>query len=206
MVRKTKEDAEITRQHIINAARSLFSQNGVSKTSLEKIAKHAGVTRGAVYWHFENKAELFHAMREQVFLPLIDRIDGTLLASDYEKNPLTRIENFLLSTIHILNTDEATRQTYEIFMTKCEYVDELGEVLQQIMNNCSDIVGKIEQVYQEAHAHGLINTNHCPADLAMDTHLFFSGLLHMWVKDVHSISFRKQAEDLIKTHINLRKK
>jgi len=206
MARKTKEDAEITRQRIIVAARELFSTNGVSKTSLEKIAKHAGVTRGAVYWHFDNKAELFHAMREQVFLPLIDRIDDTLLASASEKNPLTRIENFLLDTIHILNTDQATRQTYEIFMTKCEYVEELASVLEQILNNCSDIVIKIEQAYQEAHEQSLINPNHCPADLAMDTHLFFSGLLHLWVKDANSNSYRNQAEELIKTHISLRKK
>lgn len=206
MVRKTKEDAEITRQRIIDAARELFVTHGVSKTSLDKIAKHAHVTRGAVYWHFENKTELFHAMREQVFLPLIDRIDATLLSSKDEKNPLKRIENFLLDTIHILNDDVATRQTYEVLMSKCEYVDEFAEVLQQIINNCDGIVGHIEQVYKEALQQDLINPNHSPAQLAMDTHLFFSGLLHMWVKDSDGVRFRNQAETLVKTHINLRKK
>lgn len=206
MVRKTKEDAEITRQRIINAARELFSQNGVSKTSLEKIAKHADVTRGAVYWHFENKTALFHKMREQVFLPLIDRMDDTLLASDSEKNPLTRIENFLLDIINNVSNDLATRQTYEILMTKCEYVDEFAVVLQQILNNCSDIVENLEKVYQEAHDQSLINPAHSPAQLAMDTHLFFSGLIHMWVKDTDGVRFRNQAEDLIKSHIDLRKK
>jgi len=206
MVRKTKEDAEITRQRIIHAARELFSTNGVSKTSLEKIAKHADVTRGAVYWHFANKTELFHAMREQVFLPLIDRIDDTLLASNNEQNPLTRIENFLLDTIHILNTDTATRQTYEVLMTKCEYVDEFETVLQQILNNCSSIVENIQQVYQDAHNEDLLNPKHNPAQLAMDTHLFFTGLLHLWVKDSDGSRFRNQAEELIKAHINLRKK
>lgn len=206
MVRRTKEDAEITRQRIITAARELFSQYGVSKTSLEKIAKHAGVTRGAVYWHFENKTALFHVMREQVFLPLIDRIDDTLLASDSEKNPLTRIENFLLATIRTLNEDQATRQTYEVLMIKCEYVDELADVLQQILHNCTDIPKKIEQVYQDAHGLQLINPNHSAADLAMDTHLFFGGLLHMWVKDIEGKRFRNQAEALVKTHIHLRKK
>lgn len=206
MVRKTKEDAEITRQRIINAARELFSQNGVSKTSLEKIAKHADVTRGAVYWHFENKTALFHTMREQVFLPLIDRMDDTLLASDSEKNPLTRIENFLLDIINNVSNDLATRQTYEILMTKCEYVDEFAVVLQQILNNCSDIVENLEKVYQEAHDQSLINPAHSPAQLAMDTHLFFSGLIHMWVKDTDGVRFRNQAEDLIKSHIDLRKK
>lgn len=206
MVRKTKEDAEITRQRIIDAARELFSTNGVSKTSLDKIAKHAGVTRGAVYWHFDNKTELFHAMREQVFLPLIDRIDGTLLSSESEKDPLKRIENFLLDTVHILNNDLATRQTYEVLMTKCEYVDEFETVLQQIISNCDGVVEKIEQVYQDAHQQALINPKNSPTQLAMDTHLFFSGLLHMWVKDSDGNRFRNQAEDLIKAHINLRKK
>lgn len=204
MVRKTKEDAEITRQRIIAAARALFSLHGVSKTSLEKIAKHADVTRGAVYWHFENKAALFHVMREQVFLPLIDRIDDTLLANESEQNPLRRLENFLLGTIQVLNEDQATRQTYEILMTKCEYVDEFADVLQQILNNCSDIVEKIEEVYQEAYEQALINPNHLPAGLAMDTHLFFGGLLHMWVKDTEGNRFRNQATSLIKTHIKLR--
>lgn len=206
MVRKTKEDAEVTRQRIIDAAREMFSTTGVSKSSLEKVAKLAGVTRGAVYWHFENKTELFHAMHEQVFLPLIERIDATLLASSREKNPLTRIENFLLDTIRLLNEDQVTRQTYEIIMSKCEYVDEFATVLQQILGNCSGIVENIELVYQDAHQQGLINSNLSPAQLAMDTHLFFSGLLHTWVKDSNGARVRGQAEMLIKAHINLRKK
>ena len=91
-------------------------------------------------------------------------------------------------------------------MIKCEYVDELADVLQQILINCSDIVEKIEQVYQDAHRQHLINSNHSPADLAMDTHLFFGGLLHMWVKDIEGKRFRNQAEALVKTHINLRQR
>lgn len=211
MVRKTKEDAEITRQRIINAAREVFLTKGVSRTSLEQIATHAGVTRGAVYWHFENKSQLFHAMREQVVLPLIDRMDGTLLfeidkVNDSVADPLMRIENFLLGTIQILDEDLETRQTYEIMMSKCEYVGEFSTVLQQILNNCSSIVEKLEQVYVRALQKDLINPLHSPAQLAMDTHLFFSGLLHMWVKDTDGTRFRNQAHALISSHVNLRRK
>ena len=56
MVRKTKEEAEQTRKELIQAARRVFHQCGVSRSTLEKIAKAAGVTRGAVYWHFKDKA------------------------------------------------------------------------------------------------------------------------------------------------------
>ena len=92
MVRRTKKDAELTRQSIINAAREVFLVRGVSRTTMDHIATQANVTRGAIYWHFNNKKELFDAMRQQVFLPLIDRMDDTLLVEDSE-NPLARIED-----------------------------------------------------------------------------------------------------------------
>lgn len=208
MVRKTKEDAAITRQRIIDAAREVFLQKGVSRTSLEHIASHAGVTRGAVYWHFQNKAELFYAMREQVFLPLIDRMDDTLLAEQDEQaqDPLGRIRKHLENTIQILDQDLTTRETYEVMMTKCEYVDEFAEVLKSILSNCSGLVHKLELTYSRAQALGQVSLQLTAAELAMDTHLFFSGLLHMWVKDSEGALFRNHALQLIDTHIRLRKK
>ncbi|MBF4986875.1 TetR family transcriptional regulator [Methylophilus sp. 14] len=208
MVRKTKEDAAITRQRIIDAAREMFLLKGVSRTSLEQIATHASVTRGAVYWHFQNKAELFHAMREEVYLPLIDRMDDTLLGNAEESNidPLGRIRKHLASTIQILDDDQTTRATYEVMMTKCEYVDEFADVLKSILSNCSGLVHKMEQAYAKAQEIGQVGTQLTAAELAMDTHLFFSGLLHMWVKDTEGTLFRDRALQLIDTHINLRKK
>ena len=205
MARKTKEDAELTRQRIIDAAREVFLARGVSRSTLEHIATQAGVTRGAVYWHFSNKTDLFHAMREQVFLPLIDRMDDTLLVEGSE-DPLTRIENFLRGTIQVLNESIATRQTYEIMMIKCEYEDDFAPVLQQILTNCSGITEKIKLVYERAKNKGQLRDSHDPVQLAMDTHLFFNGLLHMWVKDIEGTQFRQQANELIKSHMRLRRK
>ncbi len=205
MVRKTKEDAELTRRRIIEAARAVFLARGVSRSTLEHIASHAEVTRGAVYWHFKNKTEIFHAIREQVFLPLIDRMDDTLTVQGNE-DPLTQIENSLCDTINELNENIEMRQTYEIMMIKCEYVDEFATVLQQILSNCSHITEKIQLAYERAEAQQLLIGKNSPRTLAVDTHLFFSGLLHMWVKDFDGSRFRFQATDLIKSHINLRRK
>ncbi len=98
------------------------------------------------------------------------------------------------------------RQTYEIMMIKCEYVDEFSTVLQQILNNCANISDKFELAYQRANTQGILAAGHTPRALALDTHLFFSGLLHMWVKDTDGTRFRYQAIDLIKAHINLRRR
>jgi TetR/AcrR family acrAB operon transcriptional repressor len=55
MVRRTKEEAAATRDSILDAAEILFAKNGVSRTTLQHIATAAGVTRGAIYWHFVDK-------------------------------------------------------------------------------------------------------------------------------------------------------
>ncbi|WP_036303529.1 TetR family transcriptional regulator [Methylotenera sp. L2L1] len=207
MVRKTKEDAELTRQQIVDAARAVFLARGVSKSTLEHIASQANVTRGAVYWHFNNKAEIFHAIREQVFLPLIDRMDDTLaISNDSSQNPLDQIEASLCHTIHELNENIEMREIYEIMMIKCEYVDEFALVLHQILNNCSSLIEKIEVTYERARSQNLLASTLTPRALALDTHLFFGGLLHMWIKDADGTKFRYQAIDLIKSHINLRRK
>ncbi len=205
MVRKTKENAELTRQRIIDAARTVFLARGVSRSTLEHIASQAEVTRGAVYWHFKNKTELFHAIRDKVVLPLIDRMDDTLTLEGSE-DPLTQIENSLCDTINELNENIEMRQIYEIMMIKCEYVDEFATVLQQILNNCANITEKIQLAYERAQTQNLLANAYTPHALALDTHLFFSGLLHMWVKDFDGSRFRFQATDLIKSHINLRRK
>ena len=208
MVRKTKEVAELTRLRIIDAARAVFLKRGVSRTTLEHIAAEAEVTRGAVYWHFKNKTEIFYAIRDRVFLPLIDRMDDTLATASQtdDIDALTQIENSLCDTINELNENIEMRQIYEIMMIKCEYVDDFATVLQQILDNCTNITEKIQSAYERAQAQQLLSTTQSPRALALDTHLFFSGLLHMWVKDADGSRFRHQAKQLIQSHINLRRK
>ncbi|OZA07745.1 MAG: TetR family transcriptional regulator [Methylotenera sp. 17-45-7] len=215
MVRKTKEDAELTRLRILDAARSVFLKRGVSKSTLEHIASEANVTRGAVYWHFKNKTEIFHAIRDQVFLPLIDSIDDTLspavknILSPAVKvidNPLNQIEASLCNTVNQLNDNQQMREIYEIMMIKCEYVDEFATVLHQMMKNCACIEEKLEAAYVRAKEQNLLGTPLSPRALALDTHLFFGGLLHMWVKDADGSRFRFQAQELIKSHVDLRRR
>lgn len=55
----TREHAEITRKNVLKAGLKVFSEKGFAATRLEDIAKEAGVTRGAIYWHFNNKLDLF---------------------------------------------------------------------------------------------------------------------------------------------------
>lgn len=64
MARKKNEEAQQTRQQLIEAAIGQFATRGVANTTLTDIADAANVTRGAIYWHFTSKAEIFNAIWE----------------------------------------------------------------------------------------------------------------------------------------------
>lgn len=58
-MKRTKEDAQQTRQQLLRSAERLFAEKGLSSTSLMEIVQDAGLSRGAAYWHFKNKEELY---------------------------------------------------------------------------------------------------------------------------------------------------
>ena len=89
MARNTKEKALETRERILNAAADVFYDKGVSNTSLNDVAQAAGVTRGAIYWHFKNKPDLFHAMCSRVRAPIHLMVEE--VADEKTVDPLGRL-------------------------------------------------------------------------------------------------------------------
>lgn len=72
-MRRTKSEAEQTRNDILEAALTLFDEQGYPQTTLSSIARKAGVTRGAIYWHFENKDEILIALAQAQFHDLMQQ-------------------------------------------------------------------------------------------------------------------------------------
>lgn len=58
-MRRTKEDAEQTREEIFRAGIKVFARKGYAAATLADVAREAGVTRGAIYWHFNSKSDFF---------------------------------------------------------------------------------------------------------------------------------------------------
>lgn len=203
MVRKTKADAEQTRQDLIAAAREMFHRCGVSRTSLEKIAAQAGVTRGAVYWHFANKAELFFAVREES-QRLLQGVSA-LLDDPEEANPLLAIENALLELFAVLEQNPLVEQTFEIMTLRCEYVDEFASVLAEINRPCYDLLARFQGLYTRAAEKGLLRSGLDPDHLAYDTLAFTSGAFHNWLAAAPGDDFRTRVATMVRNHMALRR-
>jgi TetR/AcrR family acrAB operon transcriptional repressor len=199
-MRRTKAESEATRRAILSAARRVFAHRGVTRTTMEHVAGEAGVSRGAVYWHFANKTALFDAMRLQVSVPLIDRTDLALLTAQ-AADPLTAVERFLRNLVDTIANDSDTRQTFRIMMLKCEYVDEFEPELARQTKHWRELEAKLERVYARARSAGTLRAGLAPAMAALDTCVFVSGLTRLWLLDERGTLIRSRARRLIAAHV-----
>ncbi len=206
MARKTKEEANRTRQQIIDAARAVFHRHGVSRSTMEQVAQEAGLTRGAVYWHFKDKTELFFAMREDVFNPLTVRIDAILLAES-AVDPLDSIEAALKELFRVLEESPTIRQVLDIMVLRCEYVDEFARVQEEADRPGLEFLAKVEKAYQRAAIQGCLppGLGLGPAELAHDTWAFATGMLHVLLAGDFERKLRISVDNMITNHMALRR-
>ena len=81
--------SEATRRKLIRTARRLFAKHGYAGVSIEQIVRSAGVTRGALYYYYEEKAHLFGAVATSIAEEIAERV--TAVAAD-EPRPELHLE------------------------------------------------------------------------------------------------------------------
>lgn len=204
MARRTKEESAHTRERLIAAAREAFERHGYARTTLEQVARAAGLTRGAFYFHFADKAALFRAMRDQVELPLIDRI-GLELFADAAGDALLAIERFMLAVMAAIGQCETTRRTLEILSFCCEYVDTLEPELELQRRRHAELHEQLHQAYRRAGTQGLLGPAVDPALAALESTAFLSGLVRMWLLDRRGELVGPDLAALIHAHVESRR-
>ncbi len=143
MARKTKEDAEINPGRLLDAAEQVFYERGVSGASLADVAQCAGLTRGAVYWHFKDKLDLFDAMLQRVTLPIEQ---GLLLDGAAAKTaPITRILERFALIAQVVSEDARVRRVFELAMFKVEHVGDWAAVQQRWVRGVDRCIALLEQ-------------------------------------------------------------
>lgn len=200
MVRRTKEAAHETRNRILDAAEQIFSERGVSRTSLADIASAAGMTRGAIYWHFHDKADLFNAMIARVTLPMEDQVCGAWNPS--VGDPLAHIRKRLTAVLERTATDPQCRRVFHIIYHKCEYVDEMKEVWQRLAEMRAGCLAHVEQGFRNAIAKGQLPRSVDPHRAAIGIYAMVDGLINGWVIDPDYTPRAREAERMIDLYLN----
>jgi len=181
MVRRTKADALATRNHLLDCAETLFQAQGVSRTSLNDIAQAAGTTRGAIYWHFRDKADLFNAMMERVTLPMENALLGASAAQALD--PMAHMRSSMLNALRRISGDPQTRRVFEVVTQKVEYIDELNAVRERHLRVRGECLAQMESdLRRAARARG----KRLPMPAAMAAqglHAAIDGLIQNWLLD-----------------------
>lgn len=199
MARQTKEVAQETRSRLLDTAEHVFSERGVSRTSLAEIATAAGVTRGAVYWHFKNKADLFEAMMERAVLPMEqmnERIGDSTL-----DDPLGYIKASAMGVLSRLASDERMQRVFDIVNHKCEYVDEMEPLRKRHHDSCMECIDHVETGFRSAIRKGALPRGVNARRAARGMHALIDGMIVNWLLNRDFISLTRDAEPIIDCYL-----
>jgi len=175
MPRRTKDEAEQTRNAIIDAAEKVFYAHGVACTSLEQIARAAHVTRGAVYWHFRDKIALCEAMIERVFLPQEDVLEK--LASSESASPLNDLRKACLHSLKLMATDKRRQRVITILNQRCEYVEEMTAIMAR-RRQCKDrMLAQCRRLFERAKKLQQLSPDWTPRIAAASLQAVMTGLI-----------------------------
>jgi TetR/AcrR family acrAB operon transcriptional repressor len=199
MVRKTKEEAQETRARLLDAAERVFLCRGVTRTSLAEIATAAGVTRGAVYWHFKDKADVFRAMCDRATLPMETMFDR---AEDLARaDPLATVRALSVGALQTLARDARAHAVFEVIFHKSEMVDELAGLATAHEVERKRCLLQVSGILRMAREAGQLPAETDVRLAAQGLHALIVGLMHEWVLDPSAYDLAAAAPALIDAYL-----
>lgn len=197
-MRRTKEQAEQTRHQLLDAAERVFLERGYSRTSLASIAEEAEMTRGAIYWHFQDKSHLYDEMLRRVRLPLEtmrEAYDGELGG-----DPVAVLEKLCLTAIRHLLNDEHARRVYAIVLHRRER--EPGEHFEGgEAENRQQAETVFRACFEAAEKAGRLHPELTPETAVDALKAFFTGILFIWLWEPDRLDMQSEAESLFRVFL-----
>lgn len=194
MVKKTKADALKTRQHLIETAIAQFALRGVGNTTLNDIADAANVTRGAIYWHFENKNQLFNELWLQQ--PALRDLIQDRLTSSPGRNPLQDLREKLVAGLQYIAENPRQQALLQILYHKCEFHNGMISE-QEIRDKIGFSHQTMHELLQQCMAKSLISISLDLDVILIILHGSFSGIVKNWLINPASYDLYNQAPVLV---------
>jgi TetR/AcrR family acrAB operon transcriptional repressor len=180
-MRKTKEEAEVTKEKLMDAGLKVFSRKGYATATLDDIAKEAGVTRGAVYWHFKGgKADLLVAILNDGITRANDIMLKVIAA---EEKPIKKLERLAVRMLEFLEEDERYRAVQEILIFKTGDDPELMLRLADKQLAQRETLKYLVDMIEAAKEAGEVRRDVDSATIALAYYGMINGTVLLWMVD-----------------------
>ena len=191
-MRRTKEEAAQTKAEILEAALKEFSQSGYEAARLEDIAAAAGVTRGAIYHHFDSKADLYLALIDEAAAKGNQAINQAI----QEGGSLTEIiARILTDGMKLLEEDPQFRRVTALSLFQATNAPDLKVLEERRALEATQLVEGIQGFFQQGIEQGeLRNLN--PATMARAFLAYQNGLALLWLSNTSAFSIKEKSDEL----------
>lgn len=168
-----------TRDRILAAAGRVFARKGYRVASLDGVAQDAGLTKGAIYWHFRSKNDLFFALLDYKFAQNTAPVPEELRVAAQTADPRLAVTMLLKANFARLRADPDWPHLFLEFIGQAR--DEaLRARLAAFRAASLAVVASYIRVMQDA---GLAPQDQDPHELALFWTALFDGVLLGWIVD-----------------------
>lgn len=199
-MRKTKEDAAVTKEIILDAALQIFNEKGFSQTSVEDIVRRMDLTRGAFYWHFKDKSDLLSKLIFREHSTIAGNIAGSAVDEADEKK---RLEGLLLNLADSFYNSKRYRDYVYLVRFMVEF--EPGSFYFKGLTDLNDFITReIMLILKSAKRKKMLSSAGIdPSDTAIHLVSLMDGMFRMYFAMPHYLSDKRTAFRIIKKYVKL---
>ena len=190
-MRRTKEEAAVTRATVLKAALSVFSAKGYAATTLDDVATAAKVTRGAIYWHFKSKADLYNTLVEEMSARGASIVQQAVAEGGTLIDILRRV---FISQCALIEEDKEARAVMELALFKTGVDPDLQAGRKKQLDSGNALIAGIADALEMGVSQGILRDDIDPTDMARAFVAFENGAIQQWLASPKSFSLKKSAE------------
>jgi TetR/AcrR family acrAB operon transcriptional repressor len=190
-MRRTKEEAAVTRASVLKAALSVFSAKGYAAATLDDVAKAAKVTRGAIYWHFKSKADLYNTLTGELSARGANLVQQAVAEGGTLLEILRRV---FVRQCALIEDDQEARAVMELAMFKTGLSPELQAGRKKQLEAGATLLEGITETMRQGIALGVLRNDLDPANMARAFIAFENGAIQLWLTLPKSFSLKTSAE------------
>lgn len=190
-MRRTKEEAAVTRATLLKTALSVFSAKGYATATLDDVAKAAKVTRGAIYWHFKSKADLYNTLTQELSARGATVVQQAVAEGGTLIEILRRV---FVRQCALIEEDKEARAVMELALFKTGLDPELQAGRKKQLEAGNALVEGIADAMRQGIAQGVLRKDMDPVDMARAFIAFENGAIQLWLASPKSFSLKVSAE------------